>query len=134
MRSFMYACEFRFIEYPFLTRARGQESRIIKLLKSLKITKKFAEFIFAIAASHCILRNLFLRFGGKIAKINSAKIYSARIYSRKNYSLEVIFICITSIQHRVISVYNRKNEGHNLPNILDDRFWITVFPVFWRII
>lgn len=58
----MHACEFRFIQYPFITPmaigARNPSYKVF-VLKSLTIRKCFAEYIFSIAASHGILRNLF---------------------------------------------------------------------------
>ena len=69
----MHACGFCVVLYPFINPSAVGTSR-----------EKIEEFIFAIAASHCSLRNLVLRFWAKFVKISSAKIISALIYSRKN--------------------------------------------------
>ena len=70
IRNIMHACEFCIVLYSFIKIAENRE--------------KNCEIYFAIAAFHCSLRNLLLRFWAKFAKISSSKISSALVYSRKN--------------------------------------------------
>ena len=87
-----------------LTRAQWEQervkSRIIKLshTKIAENREKIAEFIFTIAASHCSLRNLLLRFWAKFAKISSALIYSRKINSLKAVGCFNILEISTQIQ------------------------------------